>query len=204
MVKSLVIIGVPRSGKTTLAKSILALFSADKKPVAFLSADSIIGGMTDVQKSNLFWGIFIRPMRHIFPKLNDKTKSARIKSMLAFAARFIAETSDVVPVVYEGAYITPNDARKIFNTKKCMIVVIGYPNMTTHDKIQQIRKFDGKTPYQKRDDKELESVVAHNIEKSQQMQAQAKKSGYMFIDTSTDYHGSINRAAREIYKKLQK
>lgn len=204
VVKSVIILGVPRSGKTTLAKSVLGLFSADKKPVAFLSADSIIGGLTDVQKSNMFWGIFIRPMRHIFPRLNSHTKATRIKSMLSFVKRFIRETGDIVPVVYEGAYIMPDKANKLFNTKKCLIVVIGYPNTTIAAKMQEIRKFDKKTPYQSRSDKQLETLVARNIDLSRQMQAQAKKFDFMFIDTSNDYHGAIDNAALEIYKKIQK
>ena len=202
MVKSLVIIGVPRSGKTTLAKTVLGLFSADKQPVAFLSADSIIGGLTDMQKQNVFWGIFIRPMRHIIPKLNSKTKTTRIKSMLSFVSRFIRETGDIVPVVYEGAYIDPEFAHKTFDSKKCMIVVIGYPNCSVADKIADIRKFDKKTPYSQRSAQDLEKLVAQNIEKSRKMMEMAKKYGYMFIDTSTDYHGAIKRAATEIYKKL--
>jgi len=204
VVKNVIILGVPRSGKTTLAKSVLGLFSADKKPVAFLSADSIIGGLTDVQKSNVFWGIFIRPMRHIFPRLNSYTKATRIKTMLSFVTRFIRETGDIVPVVYEGAYIMPDKAIRLFNNKKCLIVVIGYPNTTIAAKMQEIRKFDKKTPYQSRSDKQLETLVAHNINLSKQMQIQAEKLGFMFIDTSSDYHGAIDAAAQEIYKKIQK
>ena len=200
--KSLIIIGVPRSGKTTLAKSVLGLFSADKKPVAFLSADSIIGGLTDIQKQNVFWGIFVRPMRHIIPQLKNKTKAARINSMLSFVSRFIRETGNIVPVVYEGAYIDPEFAHKTFDAKKCMIVVIGYPNCSVADKIADIRKFDKKTPYSQRSAADLEKLISENIKRSREMETQAKKCGFMFIDTSIDYHGAIERGAAEIYKKL--
>jgi len=122
--------------------------------------------------------------------------------MLSFVSRFIRETGDIVPVVYEGAYIDPATAHKIFDAKKCMIVVIGYPNCSVADKIADIRKFDKKTPYSQRSAQDLEKLVAQNIEKSRKMMEMAKKYGYMFIDTSTDYHGAIKRAATEIYKKL--
>ena len=202
MAKSLVIIGVPRSGKTTLAKTVLGLFSSDKRPAAFLSADSIIGGLTDVQKQNVFWGIFVRPLRHVIPKLKNQTKHDRISNMLAFVSRFIRETGNVVPVVYEGAYIDPATAHKIFDAKKCMIVVIGYPNCNVADKIADIRKFDKKTPYSQRSAADLEKLISENIKRSREMAAAAKKYDFMFIDTSTDYHGAIERAATAIYKKL--
>ena len=203
-VKSLIILGVPRSGKTTLAKSILELFSADEIPVSFLSADSIIGGLTDVQKSNLFWRIFVRPLRHVFPKMRKQTKTMRVNQMLAFVGRFINETSDITPVVYEGAYITPDDAVKIFNQKKCMIVVIGYPKSAVDAKVRNIRHFDKKTPYTARTNDQLISLIRTNIERSVQMEKQAKKHKLMFIDTSTDYTHTIKTAAHEIYKKLSK
>jgi hypothetical protein len=122
--------------------------------------------------------------------------------MLSFVTRFIRETGDVVPVVYEGAYIDPEVANKIFDKKKCMIVVIGYPNCKMADKIADIRKFDKKTPYSQHSDTDLEKIIAQNIEKSRKMMTMAKKYRFMFIDTSSDYHGAIDRAATEIYKKL--
>ena len=202
--KSLVIIGVPRSGKTTLARCILGLFSENRQPVAFLSADSIIGGLTNVQKQNFFWGVFVRPMRHIIPGLAKKTKHERINNMLTFVARFIRETGDIVPVVYEGAYITPETAKKTFDLKKCMVVVIGYPDCAVGDKIADIRKFDKKTPYSKRTSNELETIIAQNIEKSKKMRESAEKLGFMFIDTSNDYDGAIKSAAKKIYRELNK
>ena len=202
--KSLVILGVPRSGKTTLAKNILDLFSADGNTVSFLSADAIIGGFTNVQKQNLFWRIFVRPLRHIFPKMHAHTKVLRIHQMPAFVGRFINETSDITPVVYEGAYITPDDAYKIFDQKKCMIVAIGYPNCTVESKVRDIKRFDKKTPYATCKTERLTSIIKSNIELSKKMEKMAKKHKVMFIDTSTDYTRTIQKAARDIYKKLSK
>lgn len=202
--KSLVILGVPRSGKTTLAREVLGLFSADKIAVSFLSADSIIGGLTDIQKHNVFWRVFVRPVRHIFPKMREQTKALRVSKMLSFVGRFINESSDIAPVVYEGAYITPDDAVKIFNQKKCMIVVIGYPNCTVDAKIRNIKRYDKKTPYTQRTAEQLTQLIKTNIERSKKMAAMAKKHKFMFIDTSTDYTHTIQSAARDIYKQLSK
>ena len=202
--KNLIILGVPRSGKTTLAKEVIGLFSADNIPVSFLSADSVIGGITEIQKNNVLWRVFVRPIRHIVPGLRQQTKKDRIDAMVSFVARFINETSDVVPVVYEGAYIAPEIANKIFNKKKCVIVVIGYPNCSVDEKIRDIKKFDKQSPFIRKPDGQLETLILGNIERSKKMQKAAEKYGFMFVDTSQKYHQTIKSAAQQIYEKLSK
>ncbi|MBO4583206.1 MAG: adenylyl-sulfate kinase, partial [Alphaproteobacteria bacterium] len=44
--KSLIILGVPRAGKSTLAKYVVKQLVQDGVPVTLLSADSLIGGLT--------------------------------------------------------------------------------------------------------------------------------------------------------------
>ena len=132
--KNLIILGVPRAGKSTLAKYVVEQLVDEGVPVTLMSADALIGGLT-AQRNNTIWKLFVRPWRHIFPCLRKTSKLRLQNDMRRFVARFFEETSAEFPVVFEGAYISPKEAAHMFNPKKCKIVVVGYPNADIKEKI---------------------------------------------------------------------
>lgn len=52
--KNLIIIGIPRAGKTTLAKCVAQEIGKNGYPVSVVSADAILGGLTQIRKKSFF------------------------------------------------------------------------------------------------------------------------------------------------------
>lgn len=198
--KSLIILGVPRAGKSTLAKYVVEQMISEEIPVTLLSADALIGGLT-AKRAGLLWRIFVRPLRHIFPVLRKNSKKTLHNDLRRFITRFFDETSADFPVVFEGAYITPAQAMQMFNPDKCKIVVVGYPNVDIQQKVADIRKFDKHSPISRLNDKSIQDRIKKlvNISKQYQQEADGK---CIFLDTSKEYHKTLKDFAKNISKFL--
>lgn len=200
--KNLVIIGIPRAGKTTLAKSVAQKIESAGHPVSVISADALVGGLTQIRKKNFFYNAIYRPLKHVFPAMSRAYKAGLIRDLHNVATRFLSEQSDVSTVVYEDAYLTPTMAAKMFDRKKFKIIAIGYPNADIDKKIADIRKFDGKTPANRRNDEDLRVFVNSMIDSSRRLEHDAKKHKMPFIDTSHDYQGQIKKFTNNVLKIL--
>lgn len=199
--KNLVILGVPRAGKSTLAKYVVNQMIRDGIPVTLMSGDALIGGLT-AQRAGLMWYIFVRPLRHIFPFIKRNSKKSLHDNYRRFITRFFNETSSEFPVVFEGVYITPAQAAKMFDPKRCKIVVVGYPNATPKDKIADIRKFDkNNTAISAQDEAALRKTVMNLIEISKQYE-QESMGKFVFLDTSKNYQETLKNFAKNISKFL--
>lgn len=194
--KSLIILGVPRAGKSTLAKYVVKQLVADGVPVTLMSADSLMGGLTE-RRASFMWRIFVRPLRHIFPCFKRKSKKILHSDFCRFIKRFFDETSSEFPVIFEGAYITPNQATQIFNQDTVKIVVVGYPYADIQEKIADIKKFDTNSPISRLDDKQIQYTVENLIKLSQQYLKESKDK-CVFLDTSKEYHKTLQDFAKNI------
>jgi len=199
--KNLIILGVPRAGKSTLAKYIVRQMIHDKNPVILIPGDSLMGGFT-AQRTSIIWRILVRPLRHIFPFIKRNSKKSLHNNYRRFITRFFNETSSEFPVVFEGAYITPAQAAKMFDPKQCKIVVVGYPNANPKDKIADIRKFDNKnTAIGAQDEASLRKTVMNLIEISKQYEKESRGK-FVFLDTSKNYQETLKNFATNISKFL--
>ena len=199
--KSLIILGVPRAGKSTLAKYVVKQLVQDGVPVTLLSADSLIGGLT-AKRNSLMWRCFVRPLRHIFPFLRRQSKISLHRDLCRFIKRFFEETSSDFPVIFEGAYITPAQAEHIFDQKKCKIVVVGYPNANVQEKIADIKKFDNKSPISRLNEEQMKTRISNLVNLSRQYQAESKNK-FVFLDTSKEYHKTLSDFAENISEFLK-
>ena len=181
--KNLIILGVPRAGKSTLATNVAKKLSECGDPISLINADAVMGGLTAERRNH--------------------SKQQMRKNLVNFIGRFLDETAQTSTVIFEGAYISPEYATKIFNTKKFKIVVIGYPNISAEDKCKDIRKFDKKTPLNSLNDSELFNRISGLIKTSQEYQKQCKKYKMTFIDTSYDYHGEIKKFTENVCEYLK-
>lgn len=199
--KSLVILGVPRAGKSNLSQSVAHHLASKGNTVSLVSADAVIGGLT-AQRNTLLWRIFVRPLRHLFPWIRRKSRYNMVRRMKQFVGRFVNESADNTVVIFEGAYITPNEALEIFDVNKCKIVVVGYPNAKVDDKVAEIRKYDKRASYIAcANDKEIKEKVAYLVELSKIYQKQSKGK-FTFLDTSTDYHGTLDKFVNNVTEFL--
>jgi 2-phosphoglycerate kinase len=201
--KNLIILGVPRAGKSTLATNVAKKLSECGDPISLINADAVMGGLTAERGGHAMYRYIIRPLRHIIPGLRNHSKQQMRKNLVNFIGRFLDETAQTSTVIFEGAYISPEYATKIFNTKKFKIVVIGYPNISAEDKCKDIRKFDKKTPLNSLNDSELFNRISGLIKTSQEYQKQCKKYKMTFIDTSYDYHGEIKKFTENVCEYLK-
>ncbi len=199
--KNLIILGVPRAGKSTLTKYVVNQMIQEGIPVTLMSGDALIGGLT-AQRAGLIWHIFVRPWRHIFPFIKRTSKKSLHNNCRRFITRFFNETSSEFPIIFEGAHITPAQATKMFDQKHCKIVVVGYPNATPEDKIADIRKFDkNNTAISAQDDASLRKTVMNLIKISKQYE-QESMGKFVFLDTSKNYQETLKNFAKNVSKFL--
>lgn len=72
--KNIIIVGVSRAGKTTLAQAVARAIGATGMAVSFISADALFGGVTEIKKHSLFYVAFARPLKHLIPALGRRHK----------------------------------------------------------------------------------------------------------------------------------
>lgn len=201
--KSLVILGVPRAGKTRLSTVVAQQLARQGYITSILPADVILSCLDKCRKTPV-WRFVVRPLRHVIPGLNRMTHQKLIKNMLIFSRNFCKVCPDDKVVIYEGAYVTPRVAARWFDLKNTKIVVIGYPNPDIEQKMQDIRKYNrGVSPLIKKTDDQLRARVQEYVNISRQYQQESEKYGFVFLDTSTDYHGTINKFAENIVEFLK-
>lgn len=194
--KNLIIIGIPRAGKTTLAKCVAQEIGKNGYPVSVVSADAILGGLTQIRKKSFFYTAVVRPCKHILPFISTAYKIKLMSDLYKFVPRFLSEQSEVLTVIYEDPYLSIDTAKQIFNKKKFKIVAIGYPNADIDKKIADIRKFDSNTPANRKNDEKLHIFVQTMINNSRNLAAKAKKHKILFIDTSNNYNAEIKKFAK--------
>lgn len=201
--KHLVILGVPRAGKSYLSTRVVKqLDKTTGKIVVLLPADDVIGALNQSRRT-LLWRIFVRPLRHTFPFVKRASKEHLVHNALVFVKSFIGLDNNNQVVVFEGAYFSPEYIHKHLRSKNIKIVVVGYPNADVEQKVADIRKYDkGRSPLSKKSDIELRAAVNNLIEQSRQYEQMAKKYKLTFLDTSNDYHGTLDRFAENIVKFL--
>ena len=196
--KSLVILGVPRAGKTRLSTKVAGQLAKEGFVPCVLPADVILSSLDKCRKT-LFWRYVIRPLKHVVPFANKISKQRLINKMVVFSRNFFKSIPDDKVVIFEGAYITPEEAIKKFDLNATKIVVIGYTHADIKQKMADIRKYSrGVSPLIKKTDEELYNRVAGFIAKSQEHKKMSEKYGLVFLDTSDDYCGTINSFAENI------
>lgn len=200
--KSLIILGVPRAGKSTLATNIAKKLSETGNALSLINADAIMGGLTAERGGYNLYKLLLRPLRHIFPKMRAQSKRQLRQNFVNFIGRFLAETAQTSVVVFEGAYIAPEQAVTMFDRNKFKIVVVGYPNISIEDKCANIRKYDQKTSTNSLNDQDLRKRIHYLIELSKDYQKQCQKHKIHFIDTSYDWKGEIENFTNNICEFL--
>ena len=191
--KSLIIIGVPRAGKSTLATGVARKIGMANNPVSLISADALMGGLQSLQKVSFWYSYMYRPIKHLIPVLAQKYKQLLNHNLSAFSKIALAEQDAFSTVIYEGCYLGPSDAIHMFDPERFKIVAIGYPNITPEQKTADIRKYDKNTHIQRLDDKQLYEYIHSLIKASRKMARECKKYNIPFVDTSFDYCGEIQK-----------
>lgn len=165
----LLIIGHPRSGKTTLANMV-----ADKIGADMVSMD-----------------VFARTFGQVFPDIGMQREPDKIEPMFAnFLFTYLDNMSDEFPnrkFVVEGCHISPKTAAELLDKSKYKIVVLGCASIAPEQFANNIRKNDDINAWTvKKDDAELKQIAECFINIGKNAAADCEKYGIQFIDTSSD------------------
>lgn len=203
LMKSLIIIGVPRAGKSTLGACCARQIGRAGHAVSLMGGDCLMGGIQAIYQASPLYRALYRPMKHMVPALARAYNERLWRDLAAFTTRAVSEQAAQSVVIYEGVYLSPRAAVKMFDPAHFRIVAIGYPNADIDEKMRDIRAFDTNTPASRRSDAQLRQYIARYVESSRRLACECEKYGITFIDTSTDYTGQINRFADNVMELLK-
>lgn len=181
--KSFIIAGASRSGKTTLAKQL-------QKETGFslISADALIC-----------------TFEHLYPQLEIK-HSLEFEKICASFRPFIIEYIEHlrkyqgISFILDIFHLTPETAIQEELHKKYNLVFVGYPNATPEQKLKDIRQF--KNDVDDWTDEVEDTEMLKNIDAfivwSKKLKEECATLGLPFIDTSKDFLAKVEMA----YKAL--
>lgn len=86
--KSLIILGVPRAGKSTLATNIAKKLSETGNALSLINADAIMGGLTAERGGYNLYKLLLRPLRHIFQRCAPNQNGNYARILLILSADF--------------------------------------------------------------------------------------------------------------------
>ena len=168
--KNIFIGGVAKSGKSRLALHLCKKYNMNHIPIDYFASSfkhnfPIIGITSDVI-------------------INEETS----KLLSMFLSRFIdiAESNDDELFILDSAHILPQDIIKYLNREKWDIYYLGYPNITSEDKIKEIKTHikDGWTD--KKSQEELLEVFNKLVSISKDIKKTCMENDLDFIDTSNN------------------
>ena len=178
--KNIIILGVARSGKTTLARMIKKKYSNYNIIDGDCIRSTFEKVLPDVNINHLN-GI---GMSEKFPEFCSKLFEYQIK-----------EHDDVFNYIFESCDINPTQLKKYFNIENVQVLFLGYPRLTIEETISNYKKYAQSGDYMiKKSDDEIEKRAIMWVQKSQQLLDECMKYNVKFIDVS------YNRD--EIFKKL--
>ena len=172
--KDIIIIGCPRSGKTTLTNIIMENDSTYYN----ISLDSLVIAM---KTTMLEIGI------------NERSKVREIsKKLVPFVVAYLRNYRRNYPgkkYIIEGFQLTPEDIinEKFFNDAQ--VICLGFPNATLDEILHNIRGADNDLLFsytKKMDNDELKERISFSLKYSRYLQERCKKYGIPFFETEKD------------------
>ena len=172
--------GASRSGKTLIAKKILA-----DKQIPYLSLDWLMMGFND--------GIPEYGIHHLLWPNEIAEKMGpfllgMIDSMLVDGMDYVIEGEAMLPQVVADLVEKHPDQIKV--------VFVGYTEIDVEDKVALVKKFsDGDSDWlTSKSDKYIRDHVGNMIAYSKMIKEGCKKHGVPYFDTSEDFSGAIEAA----------
>ena len=175
-----IISGSSRSGKTIMAKRILA-----KKGISYLSLDWLVMGFTNGIPE---YGIHDKLFPNEIAKRSWSFLKAMLESMLYVEADCIIEGEAILPeLIIELLDKYPNKLRICF---------VGYSYVTVENKVNDIKKNSlGKSDWLiDKSDKYIIDHVNNMIAHSKEIEKSCKENNMRYFDTSRNFEGEIENA----------
>jgi 2-phosphoglycerate kinase len=184
MEKSIIIGGVSRSGKSTLA----SMIKKAKSQYSFIPGDAFIGAFETV-----------------FPETGishaGDSHEVICKKFEPFIFTFLEKLSDdeKVPFILDSFHVMPEQIARRGLKEKYKTVFIGYPNLTVDQKLEMIYEHDDKDSWTRTVDQAVfREWVGEFVTNSKIIQQQCEQYGIDFIDTGALGHKAGLQKALEI------
>ena len=185
--KNILILGIPRAGKSTLSKEIVKKYNN----YITIDTDSIRDAFqhalpkTEINKHNG------KGMKDDFPKF--------IRELLYWKSynnqeyRYIIDSTD----------ICVSKVKELFDSKDNVIVFLGYPHTTTDEVLKNCRKYDKENSWSRHvEDMEVKNYLEKYIQESKYLKEECEKYGFKFFDTSINREKVLKEAMEYIEENI--
>ena len=177
--KSLIIIGVPRAGKSSLANMI-----CDKLGYGLISIDAIVA---------TFYKTFPELGIHAEP---EKSEPILSKFIFEFLHQLHLE-NPTRKYVIEGCHLSPETVAKNISYETCDAVCLGYPDLAPEQFLARVRKTNWASA---KDDCEITQMGEYFIKQSKQQKTACDRHAIKFIDTSDDIEKALTEYIQQTYE----
>ena len=183
---NLIIAGVPRSGKTILAKKLAATSN-----LSHISGDALIHAFEDT-----------------YPNLEISHDASDYKTLCSnfkpFLFRFLDSLYHFqIPYILDTFYITSQDIAELQIRHAAHAVVLGYPNCTVPQKLAEIRAnektYDWTGLF---DDNSISQDLERFILASKRLQTESATHAIEFVDVSQSWPETIEQVFTSLQLKI--
>ena len=182
--KNIVILGVARAGKTTLAK----LIANKYKKYQIINGDCI---------RNSFQNIFPQIEINKFGGEGMKEKFSLFCSELL--EQEIIQNKDYFNYIFESCDVTPENARKHFSLNNTIVVFLGYPKLSVEQIIYNYKNYAEENDYMlKKTDGEIMNRAILWLQKSKEYQEQCKLYNIKYIDVSYNRNNIFDEFIKDL------
>jgi len=184
--KNVIIAGVSRAGKSTLAKKI-----AKDYQMSYIPFDSIVSTLEE-----------------LYPQTGISHQDENIemsKSIAVFLKGFMKHLEyEDINYVLDLYQVFPSDIKDLFKADTHILIYLGYPYLCAEDKLIHVRKHAREKDWTNRvEDAEMIRILDLFIKESKLMENQCKKEHVDFFDTGELFEETLNNAYSFIKGKIQ-
>lgn len=182
--KNIIILGVARSGKTTLARMIKEKYSNYN----IIDGDCIRTAFEKVVPELQINHINGKGMIETFPEFCSRLFEYQIK-----------EHKNYFNYIFESCDISPVQLKKYFNIKNTIVLFLGYPNLTVKETFNNYKKYALENDYMlKKTDKEIMDRAIMWTKKSNKLKEECSKYKIRFIDVSYNRNSTFKKLIEEL------
>lgn len=186
--KNIIILGEPRSGKSTLANMII-----DKFNYQVIHVDAV----RDTFKE-------IYPELNIAPDIAINNKKFQLFIQEYLNRNTKQEERNKYGYVVEGCETSVDDCNRLFNTDENIIYYLAPDDITPEEFFNNIRANDTEKDWTfKLSDEELMQKVKNMITKGKKIKEECKKYNIKFVDTSHNRKEKLNTILKNIESEIK-
>ncbi len=176
--KNILILGVGRSGKSTLSRKLKERFPRYN----LVHTDSI--------RNAILYNI---DKKYADDFMNYKENEFLQKVLLEFLDCQTSQELNTYGTILEGAQILPSVLSRYKNLDKTVIVFLGHGNLSEKEIFEMVRNNDTEVDWSyKKTDEELEKFIKRFYEKNKFLMDECKKYGFRYIDTHENRENVLN------------